>query len=568
MNKRPLLFTLLTTLALILIFGMIFFLRGGKNPALDGVTGVRGKSPSLPLTDMLTPAETLAQDLALSAPRVLDLTTGRKSEVFAIKRVGMDFPEGLEMCAHRDCRQVEIYLWVENATITTLVNVETREVLDVLYQPGFRPALSARLMARAAQIIHAAPEVAATLGYQPALEDIAPMQGDLLNSSCDGMHICASATFPLGERILWATADLTEDQFAGLAWSSAPAHEGTSELFIPTACPQPGTLNREGWSVAYETTPTDGLRLYNLRYNDVLMIQSIKLVEWHVQYGTTGFLDFTGCGGQSGGNFIASYGETQVLDLLDEESNVIGFEVIQDFRMNNWGLNCNYRYDQHVQFFADGRFRVVHAAYGKGCGTQAFYRAVVRIDTAIKGQSSDNFAYWDGAQWVYLLEEDYRVPYQEAGHGPHLTTPEGYAWKVEDVTGGGYYIEMDAGQFGDDGRGDNPFVYAVQFRLGQGDTDLPLIGTCCNTNHQQGPHAFLNGESIHNENLVLWYVSQAMTDAINNTNGFYCWTVSGEPNPETYPCFTGPMFHLIEPVAPVKFTETYFLPLLLKDGMP
>jgi PKD repeat protein len=25
-------------------------------------------------------------------------------------------------------------------------------------------------------------------------------------------------------------------------------------------------------------------------------------------------------------------------------------------------------------------------------------------------------------------------------------------------------------------------------------------------------------------------------------DNYYCWTVTGEPNPETYPCFGGPMF--------------------------
>lgn len=558
MNQSKL---LLFTLLLLLLISIILLLRGALP---GGVEGVRGKSPAFPLSTELTPEETLAQDLALSEPRVLDLTTGRKSEVFAIQRVGMDFPPGSEVCTHDDCRQVEIYLWAENATITTIVNVETREILNVLYQPGFRPPLSARLMQQAAQIIHDAPEVAETLGYSLPLEQIAPMQGDMVGTSCNGSHICASATFPVGSRLLWATADLTEGKFAGLAWSEISPDERRAELFIPTGCPQPGTVHRDGWSLSFETTPTDGLRAYQIGYNGVFMIQSLKLVEWHVQYGVTGFMDFTGCGGQSGGNFIAPYGETQIQDLLDEQNNVIGFELIQDFRMGNWGFNCNYRYDQHYQFFADGRFRVVSGAYGKGCGTAAFYRAIVRMDLAIKGQSSDYFDYWDGTQWVLQAIEDYRVPYVEAGHGPHLATPEGYAWKIYDADGSGYFIEMDIGQFGDNGRGDAPFLYVTQYQIGQGDSDMPLIGSCCNTNHEQGPEAFLNSdESVAGENIVLWYVVQAQTDAVNGDTGYYCWTVSGEPNPETYPCFMGPMFHLIGPIVPPVYTTTTYLPLVI-----
>ncbi|MCB0028664.1 MAG: hypothetical protein KDE28_12195, partial [Anaerolineales bacterium] len=45
---------------------------------------------------------------------------------------------------------------------------------------------------------------------------------------------------------------------------------------------------------------------------------------------------------------------------------------------------------------------------------------------------------------------------------------------------------------------------------------------------------------VAGENIVLWYVSQALTDT--SSGNMYCWTVTGEPTPETYPCFTGPMF--------------------------
>jgi hypothetical protein len=474
----------------------------------------------------------------------------------------MDFPAGHEVCAHQDCRQVEIYLWAENATITTIVNLVTREVFEVMYQPGFRPPLSAQLLQRAAQIIYDAPEVAEALGDAPKLEEIRPMQGDMLGTSCDGTHVCASATFQVGARILWAAADLTEDTFAGLAWSEASEEERSAVLFVPAGCPQPGEVTRDGWSMEFETTPTDGFRVFGARFNGVDMIQSMQLVEWHVQYGVSGFLDFTGCGGQGGGNAIAPYGETQGQDLLDEGNNVIGFELIQDFRMPSWGFNCNYRYDQHDQFFADGRFRVVQGAYGKGCGTLALYRPVVRLDLAVRGDEGDYFDYWDGFQWVTLTTEDYRVPYDETDHGPHLTTPEGYAWKVYDMDGTGYAIEMDAGQFGDGGRGADPFLYVTQYQAEEGASDLPMIGTCCNTSHLQGPQAFLNDEAVDGQNLVLWYVSQAQTDAVNDENGYYCWTVSGEPTPETYPCFTGPMFHLLGPVEPIIFTETIYLPFM------
>jgi hypothetical protein len=114
---------------------------------------------------------------------------------------------------------------------------------------------------------------------------------------------------------------------------------------------------------------------------------------------------------------------------------------------------------------------------------------------------------------------------------------------VTDQQGGGYYLEPGQGQFGDDGRGDNPFVYAVLHHANEGDADLGVFGDCCLDDHQQGPDLFVNGEAIVNANIVLWYVPQMQTDAFaDDGDGYYCWTIQGEPNPETYPCFAGPMF--------------------------
>ena len=281
--------------------------------------------------------------------------------------------------------------------------------------------------------------------------------------------------------------------------------------------------------------------MYNVAYNGVAVATSIKLAEWHADYGSSGYVDATGCS-PSGGFPIYPYGDTVQSTLFDDQNNPIGFELIQDFRMNNWGNSCNYRYEQHMQFFADGRFRVVAGAYGKGCGTNAMYRPIERIDIAVNGDANDNFDYYDGAQWVQVTTETYRVPYTETGHGPHFTDANGYAWKIYDADGSGYYLEMDTGQFG--GRGDNPFIYITQHHPSQGDSDMGAIGTCCNDNHQQGPHNFLNDESVANQNLVIWYVPQALTDA--TAPDYYCWTLQGEPNPVTYPCFMGPMFHPIQ----------------------
>ncbi|VAW42479.1 hypothetical protein MNBD_CHLOROFLEXI01-1665, partial [hydrothermal vent metagenome] len=311
----------------------------------------------------------------------------------------------------------------------------------------------------------------------------------------------------------------------------------------------------------YETTGTDGLRVYDVAYQGRIVLTSASLPEWHVdyngEYAFPGFFDVTGCGGGSGGGSgfpIPPFGETEVLDMLDD-STVIGFEVVQDFRMEMWGAACNYRYEQRYQFFVDGRFRVVVGAYGRGCGDdpamqQPVYRPVVRIDIAVDGDANDSFAVWDGQQWGVQATETYRTPYESPGFGPHTLNAANVGWWVMDTGGAGFYIEPGVGQFSDGGLGDNPFVYITLHKPEEGDTDLPIFSPpgpsyCCNDDHLQGPDIFLNDEPIGNANLVLWYVPQSITDRLDvgeDGNGRSCWTVNGGDPPETYPCFVGPMF--------------------------
>ncbi|MCB0015684.1 MAG: hypothetical protein KDE34_27405, partial [Anaerolineales bacterium] len=309
-------------------------------------------------------------------------------------------------------------------------------------------------------------------------------------------------------------------------------------------CPAGGTVDQDGWVVNYVTTNHDGLRVYDVAYNGVTIMHSSKLVEWHSDYGTSGFRSETGCTGGGGGFSIFPYGDTQVRSIVDGPTTV-GFEIVQDFRMGNWGANCNYRYEQHFQFFSDGRFRVVAGAYGRGCGSDAMYRPVIRLDLAIGGQENNQVASWDGNAWTDVATERWFLP-SDLQHFNGL-----YPLRISG-NGYSYYMEPAQGQFGDEGRGDTPFVYVTQYQAAEGENDLGVIGACCNDDHRQGPDQFVNGESVANENIVLWYVSQAQTDV--TVGDMYCWTVTGEPNPETYPCFTGPMFVPIN--APVTPTPT------------
>lgn len=521
---------------------------------------VRGKSAALPLEDDLTPEQERAQALALSDARVQELTVGRGAEVFGVRRLLADqHTAQTAACTEDTCRQVEIYLFDENAAIVAIVHLQANEVLDVLYQPGVHPGISKRQADRALEIALSAPEVIEALGFRPLQADTAPVPGDMPQTTCDGDHYCVAPNFEVDGRRLWAVIDLTTGRLAGTRWGEAePDQPGRSIPSLPSGCPQPGTASRDGWALSYATTGTDGLHVYDVTYEGVEVLTSVKHLEWHVDYEHYGYRDETGCSGGGGGFPIYPFGETQVLTMTDESGAAIGFEVVQDFRMNNWGDTCNYRYEPHMQFYHDGRFRIASAVYGKGCQVSSIYRPVVRIDIAVNGDGSDSFSYFDQNAWQQVISETYRTPYEEAGHGPHVYGDETRAWAVVDASGRGYFIVGDRGQYAQS-RGDDPFLYVTRYRDAEGAVDMGLIGACCFDDHEQGPDAYVDGESVASTNLVLWYVPQMAPIVDVTANDYYCWTVHGEPDPETYPCVTGPQF--------VPFTanlHTYF-PLMRSD---
>jgi hypothetical protein len=66
----------------------------------------------------------------------------------------------------------------------------------------------------------------------------------------------------------------------------------------------------------------------------------------------------------------------------------------------------------------------------------------------------------------------------------------------------------------------------TQHKPAEGDSEmLATIGECCNNDHQQGPEAYIDGQSIANQNIVVWYVPKLVTDITPNRR--YCWTSYG-----------------------------------------
>jgi hypothetical protein len=303
-------------------------------------------------------------------------------------------------------------------------------------------------------------------------------------------------------------------------------------------CPAAGTVDRNGWEMSWEVTASDMLRVYDASFHGTPALTSAKVVEWHSDYGTSGFVLSLGCGG-SGGGFPVSFYDVQVADL-PPSSRGAGFEITADFRMSNWGASCNYRFDAHYRFWEDGSFRLLVGAYGKTCGANEVNRPVLRIDIAEGDPGNDRIQTWNGTDWSTVTTETFRTPYAGA-NGPILLDPTNAALRIVDVvTGRGHVVEPNVGQLDDVAPADDAFLYFTLHDAAEGDGDLGVLGGCCNDTQAQGPDAYLDGESLDGADVVLWYVPQFVTD--DSGPDYACWTVTGEPNPETYPCFGGPLF--------------------------
>ena len=541
------------SIALILVFAALVAIPVYSAPATLPQPAASGPiTPLNPADQSLTSEQMDAQSLAIADARVQSELGAGKAEVFEVFPLFGPYPAEWSACADGACYQVDIFNFDRGATVTAIVNQASGQVLDAWRIDSVFPLINKRLYNRAVEIIRESPDVEAALGFVPEPAQIRLMDQNHMDSQCEGSRLCAGATFYSDSGALWVLVDLIDDDIEKIWWSDRP-QEMSSALYNPVPEREPedcGTtihVARDGWNLDYRTTPTDALEITSVTYNvngvDRSVATRMKLVEWHAHYPSGfGYRDYTGCGGGGGGFAIYPYGVTQVRDINSGDA-VIGFEVVQDFRMSNWGNSCNYRYEQHFQFFNDGRFRVVTGAFGQGCGNnqlnEATYRPVVRIDIAVDGDPGDTLAVWDGADWADQNTEAWWL--QGAPY-----TAEGYRYRVADQSGVGYYIEPGQGQFGDEGTGDNAYLYVTQHKAAEGDADMALLpGTdCCQNNYQQGPHSYINGEATSDQNIVLWYVPQSTTIttwAVQNGQGDaqYCWT----DNTSTYwPCWSGPMF--------------------------
>ncbi len=463
--------------------------------------------------------------------------------------------KALAACQAKSCFRVEMYNYFFNLSSVAFVDAKTKKVLALAQYSDAQPDLNKRLITLAIDIAKNSKMVQQELGNANIEPTMSEIKTSLKNSRCErSHHLCVAPTFVVGDKALWAIVDLTDGDLVGTRWTelgtSGPPIEVTerqleNEFVFSQFCEQSQHYQKGDWQFDYQITSSDGLQLTNVKFKDKIVLKSAKLLDWHVSYSSRenfGYSDAIGCPLFSSAVVIAYDGpQTKVIKQNDSNEET-GFAFVQDFRQPPWPTPCNYRYEQRFEFYKDGRFRVAAADYGRGCGTDGTYRPVLRIDIEASNGGAEQFAQWDGKAWKNWDKEQWSLQKSDTKY-----TDKGYLFKVSNDEGNGFYVEPNQGQFGDGSKGDFAYTYITvnHADIDEAKSDMVTIGSCCNTNYEQGPEQFMRpAESLDKQNLVMWYVPQIKNDGAKGSE--YCWAdtkiENGIPKVKVWPCYAGPMF--------------------------
>ncbi|HRQ37160.1 MAG TPA: hypothetical protein PLD25_04500 [Chloroflexota bacterium] len=512
------------------------------NPPVLTLAGLQGEAAQ---------AQTLALQHAEFLAYAIDSTTGQpvRTEIMAVRPSLPSDQPAAAVCTPDHCYRVELYNYALNTTTVALVDTAAGQVISVSHLDNAQPEIPPALADLAVQIARQSPEVVAALGGVEGTAVMPNVKTALNGTLCErSQHLCVAPTFLLGEQALWAIVDLTDERLVGIRWtdlglSGTPAavteRSLQNEIVYESYCKQSQTLTQGDWTMEFILTGSDGLKLSNVSYQGQPVLHSATLVDWHVSYSRQdgfGYNDAIGCPIFSAATVLAFNGPS--VEEIVENGTAVGFALVQDFRSPDWPTPCNYRYEQRYEFYADGRFRVLAANHGRGCGDDGTYRPVLRLDVAGSSDgTADTFAAWDGQNWQPWAGEGWQVVNEATP-----TTSDGYPFQLTGTDGRGFTIQPIRSE-----RGDPAYLYLT--RTGpdydEGKTDLPSLGSCCNTDYQQGPEQFITpSEPAAAQDLVLWFVPELQNDATPGQE--YCWADSvienGVPVARSWPCYAGLFF--------------------------
>ena len=490
-----------------------------------------------------------------------------------------------EVCKTSKCYQALKYNFVTNTTTRAIVDVDNLKVLEVKRFSKMQPDISLRLRRIAEEIAMNAPEIKKELGRSPKFKDMsmANVRGSLNGSACENAdHLCVAPTFSYHdkEEALWAIIDLTDlklaaAKWAGLGKTSTPACISERSLqnrqIMENFCQKDTTHKEDDWRLSYRITGSDGLEVINATFQGEKIIKSAKIVDWHVAYKAKegassldtsidsyvegrrveyikgdndafffGYNDAMGCPMFST-SVVLPFNAPRINPIL-KDGKKVGFSLLQDYRNPKWPMACNYRYENRFEFYDDGAFRVVGVNKGRGCGKNAIYRPVMRIDMEVSDQE-EFYSYEQNSteNWNRWLVEgsDFQ---RDAKH----YAKDKYLYKITTANQPekGYYIEPNRGQFGDGSRGDNATIFVTLYKENEGEQDLMTLGSCCKLSEEGVERYFEKVENIEGKNIVFWYVPRVRNDAREGYE--YCWADTvledGDLKVKVWPCDVGPMF--------------------------
>lgn len=507
------------------------------------------------LLDSLSENGKLAQEIAINDTKFCENLRDKKTnqafrnEIFNVYEAR---PQEINDASGKVFK-VEMYNYALNLTTIAYVNITSKKVININTLAQTQPDIPLHLKNLALKIAVNNRKVIEALGYKPNETEalMANTKTALNNTKCErSLHLCVAPTFIKNKKALWAIVDLTDYKIVGIRWTNVGESEAATRIgekklkfdkIMECYCKKVTQLEKHNWKLNYVITTSDGLRISEVKFNNKQIINSAKVVDWHVSYSNTdgfGYSDAVGCPEFSQAAVVA-VSEPIVSDIV-ENGSVIGFALEQSFSSEQWPKPCNYNYLQRFEFYKDGRFRTAAASLGRGCGNNGTYRPVFRI--ALTG-NNNSFYQYENNNWNVWKSEQWRLQ-----NSSNTFTKEGYLYKINDSKNQGYFIEPSKGQFKDGGRGDNAYVYVTKLHNDkeEGEKDLITIGPCCNTGYQQGPEKFIDEkpESIVNTDIILWYVPQMKNDDTKGKE--YCWAESylenGVYKTKIYPCLSGPMF--------------------------
>jgi hypothetical protein len=523
----------------------------------QSLSGAQGKAPFvLRLFGEMGNDALEAQELALADARFTAHAQAQgktlRAEVmgvYPLRESDVSQPDMAQCQKAARCFRVDLYNFATNDGYVATVDQSGKRVLAVNKLTGIAPEISARLERAAITLAMHSPLVEKALKRKPVESDfvMATTRTSLAKSRCERSgHLCVAPTIVDGNSALFVIVDLTDFRVAGVRWNKlgragvAPTERRVqNEAIAREYCEKATAINRDGWSFNFQITSSDGVRVGEIAYRGKPWLKSVKTVDWHVRYSWKdryGYSDAVGCPMFSQAAVVA-IDPPEFVDLL-EEGKKVGFSLIQDFRSDQWPKPCNYYYRQRFDFYNDGRFRPVSASFGRGCGDDATYRPVTRIEFA----ASAHVSQWSGTKWERWLREDWKLAEKLSA------APSGATLLFSGAENAATELVVNKGGW-ENSRGDNPLLYVTLHPADrdEGASDLPSIGTCCNQDHRQGPEKFMQPpESIPPQNtapLVLWYVAQLQNDSKPGSE--YCWAdfvlTDGVYQPKAYPCFSGPL---------------------------